>query len=722
MRLSRLSLNLVIIAGAAVLALLVALLAAGAVERAAQRDIASRFAIEGIEGVEVATSGLQVTLSGEVADEAARFRAISAVNAVVDAARVVDHIEVTPADPVAPPDFSVEVLRNDDGISLIGLVPAATDRAGLERAIGDLAQGAHVSDLLQEADFPAPEGWDRALDFALRALERLERAKISVAPGRVEITALAGSAGEKRRLEADLARLAPAGVALDLKISAPRPVITPFTLRFRIEGGQAAFDACSAHSEEGRAAILAAARAAGMTGEAHCTIGLGVPSTRWPEAVTAAIGAVAELGGGSVTFSDADITLIAPDSTRQADFDRITGELEAALPEVFSLHAVLPERPVRIDGTGEGDDGPPEFVATLSPEGLVQLRGRLAGDMERKLARAYADARFGSDAVHVATRNDPDLPEGWMVRVLAGLEALSKLSNGAVVVQPEVVDVRGNTGNKEASAEISRLLSDKLGAAQDFRVNVTYHEALDVEAAKPTPEECVAQINAVLAGRKITFAPGSADITPEARATLDSIAEILRDCGEVPMEIGGYTDSQGREEMNKALSQNRAQAVLNALLARRVLTSNLVAVGYGEANPIADNATEEGREANRRIEFRLISGEEQAPEAEGGEEAEPGTDEGAGQVAARQHAPDEDVVHPAPRPADLVPGAGDQAPQQAADEAPQQAPEAANEQVDDQALPQQVGDQAADQATDEASDPAATDSAVQSAPQAGEDQ
>ena len=58
--------------------------------------------------------------------------------------------------------------------------------------------------------------------------------------------------------------------------------------------------------------------------------------------------------------------------------------------------------------------------------------------------------------------------------------------------------------------------------------------------------------------------------------------------------------------MNLTLSQARADAVLNGLLARRVLVSNLSARGYGEANPIADNDTEEGREQNRRIEFKLI--------------------------------------------------------------------------------------------------------------------
>ena len=72
------------------------------------------------------------------------------------------------------------------------------------------------------------------------------------------------------------------------------------------------------------------------------------------------------------------------------------------------------------------------------------------------------------------------------------------------------------------------------------------------------------------------------------------------------MEIGGHTDSQGRETMNLNLSQQRADAVLNGLLARGVLTSNLTAKGYGETVPIADNGTEEGREENRRIEFVLV--------------------------------------------------------------------------------------------------------------------
>ena len=93
------------------------------------------------------------------------------------------------------------------------------------------------------------------------------------------------------------------------------------------------------------------------------------------------------------------------------------------------------------------------------------------------------------------------------------------------------------------------------------------------------------------------------------------------------MEVGGHTDSQGRTVMNQTLSQQRAEAVVTALLGKRVLTANLNAVGYGESVPIADNDTEEGREANRRIEFKLIVPEGQAQNSEDGSAPADASDE-----------------------------------------------------------------------------------------------
>ena len=589
-------------------AALAAVLAASIIESRSQADVSRVLGLNGYDWVQVDVEGLQVILSGFAADEATRFRALSVAGTVVDASRVIDMMNVIAGEAVQPPRFSIEILRNDDGISLIGLIPASMDRQSIIAAIQDIAGGADVTDLLDVAEFAPPEGWSAAVKYGLSALSSLPRSKISIAADGVDLRAISDSVQDKRSLETELARTAPQGLPVSIDISAPRPVITPYTLRFLIDNDGARFDACSTDTVDGRDAILSAARAAGLQGKATCTIGLGVPSPKWDAAVTTAIAMLSDLGGGSVTFSDADVTLVALESTPQSIFDRVVGELQAALPEVFSLHAILPE-PVKIDRTGQGD-GPPEFVATRSPEGHVRLRGRVANERARTATESFAQARFGSAVVDGTMRLDDALPRGWSTRVLASLDALALLNSGSVVTQPDFVEIRGITGNRDARAEIARILSEKLGESENYRISVTYEEKLDPLANIPTQDECVQQINQVLAARKITFAPSSANIDDSARETIDGIAKVMKGCIDVAMEIGGHTDSQGREIMNLSLSQARAETVVNALLARRVLTSNLVAKGFGESQPIADNETEDGREANRRIEFTLILPEE----------------------------------------------------------------------------------------------------------------
>jgi OOP family OmpA-OmpF porin len=618
MKISRQFLLPIVFVTFAGLAVVVASIVVGVIERGTAREVRSALTLEGQDWVAVEADGLLVRLTGTAESEATRFRALSVTGTVVDVARVIDAMEVRPAAQMRPPDFSVEILRNDDGISLIGLIPAAEDREAVVTRLSDLAGAGRVSDMLETADYPAPETWQAALDFGLASLTRLPRSKISITPERVTITAITASSAEKARLEADLAREAPPGLRLTLELSAPRPVITPFTLRFLIDTSGARFDACSADTEAARTRILAAAVAAGAEGKSDCTIGMGVPSPRWTQAVELSIAALAELGAGSLTFSDADISLIAAESVTQTDFDRVIGELERTLPDAFSLTAVLTPK---ADTT---ERGPPEFMATLDAEGQLRMRGRLTDERVRAVVDSFAAARFGgAGRVYNATRLDQELPEGWPVRVLAGLEALDELASGSVLVQPDLVRVTGQTGRAGANAEIARLLAEKLGEGKKFEIEVTYVETLDPIAALPTSEECAARVNAILAERKITFAPGASEIAGDALDTLDLLAEALKDCASVRMEIGAHSDSQGREEMNLNLSQARADAVLNGLLARRVLTSNLSAVGYGEGRPIADNGTEEGREANRRIEFTLVLPEEESTaEGEGAGEPE----------------------------------------------------------------------------------------------------
>ena len=571
---------------------------------------------QGHDWASVVSDGLQVVLEGQAPSEAVRFRAISAAGSIVDASRVIDNMGVVDSQSIAPPEFAIEILRNDSGVSLIGLIPANTDREALAERIARIADGQDVTDLLEVADYPVPETWTPALNYALRALSDLPRSKISVTSKRVLVNAITDSAAEKSEFESNLSRNKPTGVFVTVALTAPRPVISPFTTRFAIDDGVARFDACAVDSRATLNTVLAAAREVGFAGDAGCVEALGVPSRTWAEAVSLSINAIGELKGGTVTISDTDIALVAPQGTAQTTFDRVVGQLENALPDVYALASDLPRAPT------DASEGPPQFTVTLSPEGAVQLRGRVPDDLTNTTAGNYAAAKFGQANVTLGTRVVDGLPSGWVVRVLAGIEAMSQLSNGSVVVEPTSVTVRGKTGSESAQADISRLLIDKLGQSAEFDIAVEYVKELDPIAGLPTPEECVAKITELTDARKITFDPGASSITSDTTAVVDAIADILKRCPDLRIEIAGYTDSQGREEMNAQLSQDRAGAVLDALRARRVPVASFEAKGYGEADPIADNDTAAGREANRRIEFRLIVPETTPEEPTALEEAE----------------------------------------------------------------------------------------------------
>ncbi len=590
---------------AGLMAALIAWGAAVVIENRSAATITSRLLTEGYTWAQVSTDGLRVTLSGTAPNEAARFRAMNLAGTIVESSRLVDSFEVTPASTVEAPRFSVEMLRNEDGIQVIGLLPEGGAEAALMEQAQSLTPGADLADMLETSAYPAPDTWDHAFAYGLRALKLLPRSKISVAADGVSITAIAASDAQKRAFEADLAQNRPVGVKVSVDISAPRPVLTPFTLRFVIDGQGPRFDACSADSVQAQSRILAAASAAGIPGRPNCTIGLGVPTPSWAGAVSAGIAATASLGSATITFSDADVTLLAGEEVPQASFDRVVGELRNALPDVFSLDATLAKAETAAIA------GPAEFTASLAPDtGRVELRGRLTDDRLQLAVESYAKARFGVEDVYVATRLDPELPDGWPVRVLAGLQALAELDSGTLLVRSGTVEVAGLTGSQLSRARVSQILSGELGQGQTFKVDVTYVEALDPLAALPTPQDCADRVDAVLRMGKITFEPGSAEIDASANGLMNGLAVALTDCSGLQMEIAGHTDAQGSDTGNLALSQARAEAVLLALQGRQVDVSGMRAKGYGEGRPVADNGDEAGREANRRIELTLIGADD----------------------------------------------------------------------------------------------------------------
>lgn len=105
----------------------------------------------------------------------------------------------------------------------------------------------------------------------------------------------------------------------------------------------------------------------------------------------------------------------------------------------------------------------------------------------------------------------------------------------------------------------------------------------------------------------ITFDTGKATINPQSETVLNEIVTLMKDNGEWRFEVQGHTDNVGAAAANATLSQQRAAAVVSWLTKNGVEASRLVAKGYGDTAPVADNTSDEGRAKNRRVELKKIN-------------------------------------------------------------------------------------------------------------------
>jgi len=103
----------------------------------------------------------------------------------------------------------------------------------------------------------------------------------------------------------------------------------------------------------------------------------------------------------------------------------------------------------------------------------------------------------------------------------------------------------------------------------------------------------------------ITFDSGKIDLKDNFKPTLDSVIKVVKEFDKTVLEVAGHTDSDGADDANMTLSNNRANAVAN-YLRQGVKPERLTTVGYGETRPVADNATPEGKAMNRRVELTLL--------------------------------------------------------------------------------------------------------------------
>lgn len=106
--------------------------------------------------------------------------------------------------------------------------------------------------------------------------------------------------------------------------------------------------------------------------------------------------------------------------------------------------------------------------------------------------------------------------------------------------------------------------------------------------------------------QNVLFETGSSELSASSNKSLDELAAFMKRKTTMEIEVAGYTDNVGNAESNLTLSQKRAEALRNYLLAKGIHPSRVKAKGYGQESPVADNDTDEGRRKNRRTEIHIL--------------------------------------------------------------------------------------------------------------------
>ncbi len=138
----------------------------------------------------------------------------------------------------------------------------------------------------------------------------------------------------------------------------------------------------------------------------------------------------------------------------------------------------------------------------------------------------------------------------------------------------------------------------------------TPEPAAEPPPPEPPPERVVVKDEKIEINEKVQFETASATLKKESESLLDDVAKALSDHPEIKrVRVEGHTDSRAGDRYNKKLSKARAEAVKDYLVSKGIAGKRLIARGYGEEKPIADNKTDEGRFQNRRVEFTILQRE-----------------------------------------------------------------------------------------------------------------
>ncbi|HLZ06407.1 MAG TPA: OmpA family protein, partial [Bradyrhizobium sp.] len=338
-------------------------------------------------------------------------------------------------------------------------------------------------------------------------------------------------------------------------------------------------------ASKGRLVEAARARISGVEVVDQMALSRGAPN-HFDAAALLLLDQVKKLKDGKVTISDTSVSLsgMARDlGGREAIAAALTN-----LPEGFKVAANDVKAPPYI------------FQAYKDPVALtLTLSGYVPDDSVHAAITAAAARTFFAEKVVDKVKASVGAPSGFSPAVVTALGALSRLSTGTLVVSDREVKLSGDALYEGAAAQIRAGLGKNFPQGFQFKPEISVKPA----AAPVDPTVCQQLFSEVLAKGKIRFDQARATLDPDSTALLDRLIEIALRCPTANIEVAAHTDGDGEDAFNQALSEKRAQAVVDYLVKAGLPPSRFTAVGYGSTQPIAGNDTDEGKAQNRRVEF-----------------------------------------------------------------------------------------------------------------------
>jgi outer membrane protein OmpA-like peptidoglycan-associated protein len=207
-------------------------------------------------------------------------------------------------------------------------------------------------------------------------------------------------------------------------------------------------------------------------------------------------------------------------------------------------------------------------------------------------ARALAETKFAEQQRVVLSE------QSEKARLDSRTREADRAKSDALVARAESAEQKlaASSARSDADAALLAANASQLAANASQQQNAELQRQLEILQARPTDRGLVLTLGDTL------FATGKSELKSGATANLDRITAFMTEYPKRTAAIEGFTDSMGSDEMNQSLSQRRADAVKNYLVAQGVESHRLSSSGRGENSPIADNDSAAGRQQNRRVE------------------------------------------------------------------------------------------------------------------------